>query len=367
MTKTEKGLTSDASLRISFEELEENSLSPFACRAKDSKGREKPENSCFIRTCFQRDIDRIIHSEAFRRLKHKTQVFLSPTNDHFRTRLTHTLEVVCTARCISRCLALNEDLTEAIAMGHDLGHTPFGHGGEEVLNEISETGFHHAAHSVRVCTRLEKNGEGLNLTREVLDGILKHSKGRHGSATLSRESLPLTVEAQVVRIADLVAYINHDVDDALRAGVITQEDLPDSTVKTLGERHSVRIHTMVRDIVDNSIGKDLISMSPPIQKATDELKKFLYNDVYRRPEIDNAVQKSKNLLRQMAEWMTKHPDELLKHLKGSVPEDQSFNRTLVDYLASMTDDYAIRRFQEIFVPHYYTFPNFKANNTEKAD
>jgi dGTPase len=365
MNKVSKARTSDASLRISFEELEEKNLSRFACRSKDSRGRERKENSCFIRTNFQRDIDRIIHSEAFRRLKHKTQVFLSPTNDHFRTRLTHTLEVVCTARCISRCLGLNEDLTEAIALGHDLGHTPFGHGGEEVLNEISETGFHHASHSVRVCTRLEKNGEGLNLTQEVLDGILKHSKGRHGSATLQRDSLPLTVEAQVVRIADLVAYVNHDVDDAIRAEVITTEDLPHSTIDMLGTRHSVRIHTMVRDIIDNSYEKDLIRMSEPIEQATHELKKFLYNDVYRRPEIDNAVQKSKNLLRQMAEWMTKNPDELLRHFKGAVPEDQSFNQTLVDYLASMTDDYAIRRFKEIFVPHYYTFPNYQAVKSEK--
>jgi dGTPase len=350
------GLTSDASLRLSFEEYEASSLSRLACQAKNSKGREKPENLCFIRTCFQRDIDRIIHSEAFRRLKHKTQVFLSPTNDHFRTRLTHTLEVVCTARCISRCLGLNEDLTEAIALGHDLGHTPFGHGGEEVLNEISETGFHHAAHSVRVCTKLEKKGEGLNLCHEVLDGILKHSKGKHGSATLARDSLPMTIEAQVVRIADLVAYVNHDVDDAIRAGVIKTEDLPKSTLESLGLRHSVRIHTMVRDIIDNSIEKDVIAMSEPLQKATAELKKFLYNDVYKRPEIDTAVQKSKNLLRQMSEWFMSNPDELLKDLPGRVPEDQSFNRTLVDYLASMTDDYAIRRFQEIFVPHCFSFP-----------
>lgn len=365
MNSASKGLTSDASLRLSFEEHEEKNLSSLACTTKKSKGREKAENSCFIRTCFQRDIDRIVHSEAFRRLKHKTQVFLSPANDHFRTRLTHTLEVVCTARCISRCLNLNEDLTEAIALGHDLGHTPFGHGGEEVLNEISETGFHHASHSVRVCTKLEKSGEGLNLTHEVLDGILKHSKGKHGSATFSRESLPMTVEAQVVRIADLVAYVNHDVDDAIRAEIITTKDLPKSTVDLLGLRHSTRIHTMVRDIIDNSFNKDVISMSDPVQGATAELKKFLYNDVYTRPEIDESVQKSKNLLRQMAEWMTKNPDELSKNIKGSIPEDQSFNRTLVDYLASMTDDYAIRIFKEIFVPHYYTFPNYQAAKTEK--
>ncbi|MGM0598632.1 MAG: deoxyguanosinetriphosphate triphosphohydrolase [Candidatus Rifleibacteriota bacterium] len=364
MNKLTNGLTSDASLRLSFEELEQNSLSKHAFKARESRGREKQENSCFIRTCFQRDIDRIIHSEAFRRLKHKTQVFLSPTNDHFRTRLTHTLEVVCTARCISRCLKLNEDLTEAIALGHDLGHTPFGHGGEEVLNEISDEGFHHASHSVRVCKRLEKNGEGLNLTKEVLDGILKHSKGKHGSATLKRQVLPLTTEAQVVRVADLVAYVNHDVDDAIRAGVITSNDLPLTTLEILGKRHSVRIHTMVRDIIDNSADKDIISMSTPIAQATEELKKFLYNEVYCRPEIDNAVQKSKNLLRQMADWLIKNPDELYNHRTVPILENQSFNRTLVDYLASMTDDYAIRRFKEIFVPHCHTFFDYQSLNAE---
>ncbi len=356
-----KPITSDASLRNLFEENEEKALSRHACLSRKSLGREKQENDCFIRSCFQRDIDRIIHSEAFRRLKHKTQVFLSPTNDHFRTRLTHTLEVVCTARCISRCLGLNEDLTEAIALGHDLGHTPFGHGGEEVLSEISETGFHHASHSVRVVTKLEKNGEGLNLTKEVLDGILKHSKGKHGPATVGQgANPPLTVEAQVVRIADLVAYVNHDVDDAIRAGVIKTEDLPPNTLKLLGDRHSIRIHRMVRNIIDNSYDSDVIRMSDEIQAATAELKKFLYNDVYTRPEIDTSVEKSKHLLRQMADWFMKNPEELLKHIKGPVPEDQTFNRTLVDYLASMTDDFAIRRFKEIFVPHYYTFPNYKA-------
>jgi len=359
------GCTSNAALRLAFEESEAATLSKHACLARNSRGREFSEKDCFIRTCFQRDVDRIIHSESFRRLKHKTQVFLSPTNDHFRTRLTHTLEVVCTARCISRCLGLNEDLTEAIALGHDLGHTPFGHSGEEVLNEISETGFHHASHSVRVVTRLEKNGEGLNLTREVVDGILKHSKGKHGAATISEQAnLPLTVEAQVVRIADLVAYINHDIDDAIRAGIITTADLPQEAHKLLGERHSVRIHTMVRNIVDNSVDSNVIKMSPEVEQATAAMKKFLYNDVYTRPEIDVAVQRSKNLLRQVADWYTRHPDDLLKHIKHPVPEGQSLNRTLVDYLASMTDDFALRRFQEIFVPHYYSFPDSKPRKAE---
>jgi dGTPase len=361
-----QGITRDATLREFFESNEEKNLSDFACLSKNSTGREKSENDCFIRTCFQRDIDRITHCESFRRLKHKTQVFLSPTNDHFRTRLTHTLEVVCTARCISRCLSLNEDLTEAIALGHDLGHTPFGHGGEKVLNEISDTGFHHASHSVRVVTKLEKNGEGLNLTKEVIDGILRHSKGKDGSATLDQDSANgMTMEGQVVRIADLVAYINHDIDDAIRASVITNNDLPQDALNTLGKRHSVRIHRMVRDIIDNSYGSKLIKMSPEIQEATAVMKKFLYNEVYTRPEIDMAVQKSMHLLRQMADWFIKNPDDLLDHLKGDVPEDQTFNRTLVDYLASMTDDFAIRRFKEIFVPHYYTFPNYEAARSEK--
>ncbi len=357
--------TSDDRLRRMFEENERSNLSQYACLSSKSKGRERPEKDCFIRTCFQRDTDRITHSEAFRRLKHKTQVFLSPTNDHFRTRLTHTLEVVCTARCISRCLKLNEDLTEAIAMGHDLGHTPFGHSGEKVLNEISETGFHHASHSVRVVTKLEKGGQGLNLTKEVLDGILRHSKGKDGPATLSDESsLPLTIEAQVVRIADLVAYINHDLDDAIRAGVITNSDLPSGLLDTLGNRHSTRIHRMVRDIIDNSCDSKIIKMSDEMGQATSLVKKFLYDEVYTRPEIDKAVQKSSKLLRQMADWFTEHPNELLKNLKRPVPENQTFNRTLVDYLASMTDDFAIRRFKEIFVPHYYTFPNYKLTEGE---
>lgn len=359
----------DASIRVSFEESEKAFLSSFACKAIDSRGREKDEESCFIRTCFQRDVDRITHCESFRRLKHKTQVFLSPANDHFRTRLTHTLEVVCTARCISRCLKLNENLTEAIALGHDLGHTPFGHSGEMVLNEISESGFHHASHSVRVVTKLEKNGEGLNLTKEVIDGILKHSKGKHGSATFDSaddSSLPLTVEAQVVRIADLVAYINHDVDDAIRAGIIKNTDLPPQAYEVLGDRHSIRIHNMIRDIIDNSENSDIIKMSNKMAEATSILKSFLYNEVYTRPEIDVAVQKSQNLLRQLAEWYIKNPDDLIKSLKHPMPEHQSFNRTLVDYLAGMTDDFALRRFQEIFVPHYYSLPELFKSKTEKS-
>ena len=357
----------DETLRLGFEESEYALLSKFACKARDSVGREKPEKNCFIRTCFQRDVDRIIHCESFRRLKHKTQVFLSPTNDHFRTRLTHTLEVMCTARCISRCLHLNEDLTEAIALGHDLGHTPFGHSGETVLNEISETGFHHASHSVRVVTVLEKKGEGLNLTKEVIDGILKHSKGRNGPASFGSENdpaKPLTVEAQVVRIADLVAYVNHDVDDAIRAGVIKDSDLPEDVCNILGNRHSVRIHNMVKDIIENSQNSPLIKMGDRMEQATSNLKAFLYGDVYTRPEIDIAVQKSKDMLYRLAEWYDKHQDDFYKDFQHPMAGKISFNRALIDYLAGMTDDYAIRKFQEIFIPQYYSLPDRKSGKTE---
>jgi dGTPase len=358
----------DASIRLGFEELESRTLSKYACKSQDSLGREREEADCEIRTCFQRDVDRITHCESFRRLKHKTQVFLSPTNDHFRTRLTHTLEVVCTARCIARCLGLNEYLTEAIAMGHDLGHTPFGHSGETVLNEISDTGFHHASHSVRVVTRLEKNNRGLNLTKEVIDGILKHSKGKDGSATFQNakeKSLPLTVEAQVVRIADLVAYINHDVDDAIRAGLIKNNDLPKGALEILGDRHSVRIHNMIRDIICNSTHSPVIQMSEGMAAATATLKAFLYERIYTRPEIDVAVQKSQNLLRQLAEWYIKNPASLLKHVSEQQIEAEGFNRVLIDYLAGMTDDFALRRFQEIFIPHYYSLPEFRKGKLEQ--
>ncbi|OQA08897.1 MAG: Deoxyguanosinetriphosphate triphosphohydrolase [bacterium ADurb.Bin374] len=342
----------DDSIRCQMEEQEARTLGPRACLARNSRGRAVPEQECFMRTCFQRDTDRIIHSESFRRLKHKTQVFLSPTNDHFRTRLTHTLEVVGIARSIARGLRLNENLTEAIAFGHDLGHTPFGHAGEQVLAEISETGFHHASHSVRVVTVLEKNGAGLNLTAEVVDGIGKHSKGRKGSLVLNGPEAPLTLEAQIVRLSDLVAYINHDIDDAIRAGVIRSEDLPPDPVNLLGERHSVRIHTMVKDIIASSADTEGITMSPVVADATEQLREFLYSKVYPRPGIDSAVEKSKELLRQMAHWFLSHPEDLHARLKHQPPANQSLKRTLVDYLAGMTDEYAISLFQDLFVPHF---------------
>jgi dGTPase len=342
----------DHSIRLMLEEQERRELSPRACLAAASRGRRRPETPCFIRTGFQRDIDRIIHSESFRRLKHKTQVFLSPANDHFRTRLTHTLEVVGIAKSIARALRLNQDLVEAIALGHDLGHTPFGHGGEEVLNEISETGFHHAFHSVRVVTELEKHGEGLNLSLEVLDGIAKHSKGRRGAfITEGGPDAPMTLEGQIVRISDLVAYVNHDIDDAIRAGVISPTDLPADAVGLLGERHSQRIHNMVKDTIASSHDLEGIRMSEPVHGAVETLRQFLYREVYPRAEIDGDVEKSKLMLRQMASWFLQHPDDLHGRLPHPPPPGQPLYRTLVDYLAGMTDEFAIRIFKELFVPH----------------
>ena len=341
----------DSSIRHAIEDNEERTLSPRACRSRDSRGRERPEQECFIRTRFQRDVDRILHSKAFRRLKHKTQVFLSPSNDHFRTRMTHTLEVAAIARCIARALHLNEDLTEAIAYGHDLGHTPFGHAGEQVLAEISPDGFHHAAHSVRVVRHLEKHGQGLNLTVEVIDGILKHSKGRKGPMTVDAAAeAPLTLEAQIVRIADLVAYINHDLDDAISAGLIDAADLPASPLQQVGERHSQQIHTMVKDIIGASRDGDRIRMSPTMEAAVEELKAFLYEQVYTRPEIEGEVETSRKLLRMLAHWFLDHPGDLRARLKWQPPEDQPHVRTVVDFLAGMTDEYAIALFRELFVP-----------------
>jgi len=346
-------LTESELLRRVFEDQETSLLGRYACLSRNSKGRMVSENDCYIRTCFQRDTDRITHSEAFRRLKHKTQVFLSPTNDHFRTRLTHTLEVVGIARCIARCLRLNENLAEAIGLGHDLGHTPFGHAGEEVLNEISETGFHHAAHSVRVVTKLEKGGAGLNLTMEVIDGIAKHSKGRKGAISVTEgPDAPLTLEAAIVRIADLIAYINHDIDDAVRAGIIEIGDLPREAVDLLGSRHSQRIHNMVKDIVKSSYDCGFIQMSKEVWEATEVLRAFLYAEVYPRREINSEVEKSKKLLMQMGHWFLENPSDLYKRLRHQPPPDQSVRQTLVDYLASMTDEFAVRMFNELFVPHF---------------
>jgi dGTPase len=329
-------------------EQREEGLSPFATKSKLSRGRIRWEEPCPIRTCFQRDRDRIIHSKAFRRLKHKTQVFIAPLGDHYVTRLTHTLEVSQIARTIARALNLNEDLTEAIALGHDLGHTPFGHVGEEVLNELYPEGFRHNEQSLRVVDLLENEGRGLNLSWEVRDGILKHSKGQtdilgegwQGTATL---------EAQVCKIADVVAYINHDTEDAIRAGIIAQSDLPESVTAILGHTHSQRINTLICDIIScssnhSNLSKPIITMSPDILKASNSLRQFLFDKVYNPTLVTEEATKARKTLQLLYDHLLKHADELPQEFTSLT---ESKERKITDYIAGMTDQYALRLAEEI--------------------
>ena len=285
-------------IREQLEEIEKETLSPLASLSAETKGRMKPEEKCAIRTDFQRDRDRVIHSKSFRRMKHKTQVFLSPTDDHYRTRLTHVIEVAQIARTISKALRLNEDLTEAIALGHDLGHTPFGHAGEEMLNEIFPGGFKHVIHSLRVVDVLEKGGEGLNLTYEVRDGISKHSKGM--GAIDNPKYRPETMEGQVVRISDLVAYANHDLDDAIRSGIITIDDVPRECIGALGITNSERINKMVTDIIfeTKNLDEKRVISSPEIEQAMLELRSYLFNTVYMNDKIKNNFDKAKKVIKR---------------------------------------------------------------------
>jgi len=338
-------------VRHMLEEREE-SLSPFASKSKTSRGRLRPEIPSPLRLEFQRDRDRIIHCNSFRRLKHKTQVFIAPVGDHYVTRLTHTLEVSQIARTISRALNLNEDLTEAISLGHDLGHTPFGHTGEDVLNELFPGGFRHNEQSLRLVDLLENNGRGLNLTWEVRDGILNHSKTKVLEIMGQNWGQAATLEGEVCKIADVVAYINHDIDDAIRAGIITEKDLPGSTTRVLGHSRSERINTLVEDIVaaswsargEDTVGLPAIQMSPRIREVTGELHRFLYRQVYNissaRPDAENARKIVSGLYLFFKENRERLPPEYLS-LKDE-PE-----RQIVDYIASMTDHYAQRTAQEL--------------------
>lgn len=321
--------------RQEVEEREARILSSRAALSACSRGRRYPEEECPVRTAFQRDRDRIIHCKAFRRLKHKTQVFIAPEGDHYRTRLTHTLEVSQISRTIARALELNEDLTEAIAMGHDLGHTPFGHSGEEALNEVYAPGFQHHCQSLRVVEKLE-GGQGLNLTWEVRDGILNHTG----------EQLPATLEGQVVRIADRIAYINHDIDDGLRAGVIRQKDLPRECLDLVGHLHRGRISYMVTDLIKASYGQERIQMGPVVADVTQRLRAFLFVNVYTNPQAKGEEKKAKDLLKQLYHFLCQHPAELVGH----VTEEESLERAVVDYIAGMTDRYAIQQYSEYFVP-----------------
>ncbi len=325
-------------VRERWELLEGQILQPGAALAQNTKGRERPEEECSLRTCYQRDRDRILHCKAFRRLKYKTQVFLSPEGDHYRTRLTHTLEVSQIARTISRCLGLNEDLTEAIALGHDLGHTPFGHAGERALNDLYPTGFRHYEQSVRVVERLEKAGQGLNLTFEVRDGILHHTIGDQAA----------TMEGRVVRLADRVAYINHDIDDAERAGVLSPQGLPREVERVLGNRRTARIDTLIRSIVENSSQKE-ICMAPDIAKAFETLHSFMFATVYRNPVAKGEETKVPGVVERLYRHYCGHVELLPKELQ-QIAKQEGVQRAVCDYIAGMSDRFAIQVFEALAVP-----------------
>ena len=330
-------------LREQTQQREAQTLSPMACLSRNTRGRQRPEEECPIRTPFQRDIDRIVYCNAFRRLKHKTQVFLQPEGDHYRTRMTHTLEVTRIARTIARGLSLNEDLTEAIALGHDLGHTPFGHAGERLLNEIMPGGFAHYKQSLRVVERLEKNGEGLNLTWEVRNGIVCHTKGPQAQ----------TLEGQAVRLADLIAYINHDIQDALRGGVIYPMDIPLEASEVLGYTHSERIAALVTDAIQASAGQDHICQSPEKEQALMLLKDFMFDSVYTNPMCKGEEGKAQEMLRMMFEHYRRDPDALPADFQD-IRAAEGDDRAICDYIAGMTDVFAVEKFKELFLPMNWT-------------
>ena len=338
--------TSSNSIRIALEDRERATLSARATLAANTRGRATPEEEEPYRTCFQRDRDRILHTKAFRRLKRKTQVFLAPKDDHFRTRLTHTLEVAQIARTVARALFLNEDLTEAIALGHDLGHTPFGHAGESVLNEILPGGFRHFEQSLRVVEKLERraSGKGLNLTWEVRDGILYHSKGK---AVLQRRASegPNTPEGQVVSVCDAIAYINHDIDDAIAAGVIALDSLPKDAIAYLGRTSSERINKMVTGLIEGT-GDGPFGITPNVLANMNALRDYLYREVYPCPAIDNEIRRAKKLLRELYDYLLKHPSEEILHAD---PED-SLERRTADFVAGMTDEYAFELYTRYLLP-----------------
>ena len=328
------------SIREEMERMERETLSPYATLSENSRGRDIPEEPCDIRPVFQRDRDRILHCKAFRRLKNKTQVFLTPKGDHYRTRLSHTLEVSQNARTIAKALRLNEDLVEAIALGHDLGHTPFGHAGEYVLNEICEDGFRHNEQSVRTVEKLEKDGQGLNLTWEVRDGILNHQS----------RLMPHTLEGKIVRLSDKIAYINHDIDDAIRAQVLTEDDIPLELKKTLGFSTQQRLNTLIHNIVMNSRDKNDIVMSSEVEEAMIELRKFMFDHVYKNPIAKGEEVKAKEMLRQLFFFYMDHINLLSEKYLRMLDEGEKQERVVSDYIAGMTDQYAITKFSEYFLP-----------------
>lgn len=332
----------ERNLRQKQEEREHLFFSKYATFADQSLGREYEEPQCDIRTDFQRDRDRILHCKAFRRLKQKTQVFLAPEGDHYRTRLTHTLEVAQNARTIARALYLNEDLTEAIALGHDLGHTPFGHAGERALNRITEEhgGFHHNEQSVRVVERLEKDGKGLNLTKEVRDGILNHQT----------KSTPMTLEGKIVRLSDKIAYINSDIDDAIRAGIIVESDIPKELTEILGNSTNLRLNTLVHDIVQHSEGNNDICMSDEVQNAMFALRNFLFESVYTNPKAKKEEKKVNHMINQLYEYYIHNIEKLPTEFSELIRAGEPNQRVVCDFIACMSDRYSVNLYKEIMIP-----------------
>lgn len=349
-------------IRERLEQLERQQLSPYAALAAESAGRARPDEPDPVRTCFQQDRDRIIHlCRAFRRLAHKTQVFIYPREDHLRTRLSHTLEVAQIGRTIAKALRLNEDLTEAIALGHDVGHTPFGHAGEWALDRAyrrydPKAGFAHAQHSIRVLEVLERDGQGLNLTRETLSGIASHPKGTGGMSTALSPQATETLEAMVVRIADRIAYLCHDLDDCLRSGLLTPEDLPASTARVLGTRHSDRVGTMVEDVISCSVDRPELAMSPPVMAAMDDLKDFLFERIYLGPPLQRAREQVFGVIDALFDVYMTNDEFYAQHI-GTVPGfPQMRARAVCDYIAGMTDRFARQAYVDALLPA--GFPEF---------
>ncbi|MBO4834591.1 MAG: deoxyguanosinetriphosphate triphosphohydrolase [Lachnospiraceae bacterium] len=329
-------------IREKKEQAEHQTLSKYAAKSAESKGRDVPEEACEIRTCFQRDRDRILHSKSFRRLKHKTQVFLAPTGDHYRTRLTHTLEVSQIARTIASSLFLNEDLTEAIALGHDLGHTPFGHAGERALN--TRIPFSHSRQSLRVVEMLEDDGKGLNLTWEVRDGIVNHSMSKLAS----------TLEGRIVRLSDKIAYINHDMDDAIRAGILCEEDIPKELSKVLGSTRKARLDFLVKNIIENSTDTGDIIMSDEAFEAMVDLRQFMFDNLYHNPTCKSEETKAESMVITLYDYYLEHPEKLPDDIQKLMSDKNvKPQRAVCDYISGMTDYYCVAVFTELFVPEFW--------------
>lgn len=331
-------------IRESLEALEESYMSPYASLSSRTRGRDKPEQLCDMRPEYQRDRDRILHSKAFRRLKHKTQVFLAPEGDHYRTRLTHTLEVSQIARTIAKTLRLNESLTEAIALGHDLGHTPFGHSGEFILNQICEDGFAHYEQSVRVVELLEKGGRGLNLTWEVRDGILNHRTSGN----------PATLEGKIVQLSDKIAYTNHDIDDAIRAGMLKPKDIPRDIVARIGTRSSSRINAMVRDTIFHSMGINDIRMSEEMRQTLKELRAFMFRHVYASDIAVAEHKKAEKIVGDLFDYYLEYPEEMSGEFQALLDDGDPVRQVVCDYIACMTDRFAVAKYKTLFIPQEWT-------------